>query len=102
MIKRIVKMTFRPDTVDDFLDIFDESSPHIRGFEGCRHLELWHCREPDNVLFTYSFWESEAALDRYRHSDLFRSTWSRTKKLFDGRPEAWSIEVIREVETQAR
>lgn len=97
MIKRIVKMTFQPDRVDDFLKIFEESSPHIRNFEGCRRLELWRCRTPDNVLFTYSFWDSEAALDRYRQSDLFRDTWKRTKPLFDDRPRAWSIDVIREL-----
>lgn len=98
MIKRIVKMTFHADKVEDFIKIFDESSPLIRGFDGCSHLELWRCREPANVLFTYSYWESEAALERYRHSDLFRRTWSRTKELFEDRPEAWSVEMIRHLE----
>jgi len=97
MIKRIVKMTFRPEAVDQFLKIFDESSPHIRAFEGCHHLELWRCKDPGNIFFTYSFWKDEAALDAYRHSDLFRGTWRRTKQLFDDRPEAWSVEVERDV-----
>lgn len=95
MIKRIVKMTFREAEVDRFLHIFDQSSPRIRSFPGCRHLELWRCAEPATVFFTYSYWEDEAALERYRHSELFRQTWKQTKALFDARPEAWSVEVVR-------
>jgi quinol monooxygenase YgiN len=95
MIKRIVKMTFRPEEVANFLEIFDESSPGIRAFDGCRHLELWRSKDPRHVFFTYSFWEDEAALEAYRNSGLFRRTWQRTKQLFSDRPEAWSFEVER-------
>ena len=95
MIKRIVKMTFREGEIDRFLQIFDRSSGHIRAFPGCRHLELWRCTAPANVLFTYSYWEDEDALERYRHSELFRDTWKQTKVLFEARPEAWSVGVLR-------
>lgn len=97
MIKRIVKMTFQPEKVDQFLQIFEESSPEIRAFNGCRHLELWRCTDPRHVLFTYSYWEDEKALEAYRRSLLFRDTWQRTKQLFDDRPEAWSVEIEKEV-----
>lgn len=93
MIKRIVKMTFDPARVADFKAIFEESSPRIRAFEGCRHLELWQAKPPhDNILFTFSHWEDEAALNVYRASDLFATTWARTKVLFADKPEAWSVE----------
>jgi len=97
MIKRIVKMTFREEEVDRFLYIFDQSSTRIRAFPGCRHLELWRCADPSNVFFTYSYWNAGADLERYRHSELFRQTWKKTKALFDGRPEAWSVEMLRQV-----
>ncbi len=48
-------------------------------------------------MFTYSYWESEAHLNTYRHSDLFRETWAKTKVLFADKPEAWSIEVSDEL-----
>ena len=95
MIKRIVKMTFREAEVDRFLHIFDQSSPRIRSFPGCHHLELWRCTGPSPVFFTYSYWDDETALERYRHSELFRQTWKQTKALFGERPEAWSVEVVR-------
>lgn len=66
--------------------------------EGCHHLELW-CEVGDsNVLFTYSHWESEAALNAYRQTDLFKSVWKRTKEKFAEKAEAWSVEVASEIE----
>lgn len=94
MIKRIVKLTFREAAIPDFMAIFEASKDRIRGFDGCHHMELLQSLgDSRNVLFTLSVWESEAALDRYRQSELFRTTWERTKLLFADKPEAWSVEV---------
>lgn len=96
MIKRIVKLTFQPELVEDFLAIFDANSQQIRHFPGCQHLELWRCPPPkENIFFTYSLWDNEAALDHYRHSELFQTTWSTTSRLFAGKAEAWSFSVTR-------
>ena len=95
MIKRIVKLTFKADKTEAFKTIFEESKHKIRARQGCQHLELLRCTSPDNVFFTYSYWDSEDDLNAYRYSDLFRATWAKTKVLFDGKPEAWSVEVVR-------
>jgi heme oxygenase (mycobilin-producing) len=97
MIVRIVKMTFEPSRVKDFLEIFDASKELIRSFEGCSHLKLLNDINTPGIFFTYSVWESEAHLDAYRNSGLFRSTWSRTKVLFAAKPEAWSVNSVREL-----
>ena len=94
MIKRIVKLTFQEDEIPSFLHIFEESKSKIRAFAGCEHLELWQAKSPSNILFTYSYWESEDALNNYRHSDFFKATWQKTKALFADKPEAWSIEIL--------
>ena len=96
MIKRIVKLTFREEAIPAFLAIFEESKAKIKATDGCLHLELLRGTEQSNILFTYSFWESEAALDAYRHSGLFKKTWKKTKVLFAERAEAWSAEVVSE------
>lgn len=83
-------MTFRPEAVDTFLSVFDESSPRIRAYPGCRHLELWQDSTYANIFTTVSHWEDDAALERYRSSSLFTATWARTKPLFAARPEALS------------
>lgn len=94
MIKRIVKLTFREEEIPAFLKVFEESKAFIRGFEGCHQVELLQGIQAPNIFFTYSFWDDEEALNRYRHSELFQKTWSRTKALFADKPEAWSVEVV--------
>ncbi len=74
MIVRIVQMTFREDSVADFLSLFEERKQLIRHFEGCKHLELWQDAHMANVFFTYSMWDSEEHLDHYRFSELFKDT----------------------------
>ncbi|MCO4294401.1 antibiotic biosynthesis monooxygenase [Solitalea sp. MAHUQ-68] len=93
MIKRIVKMTFAHDRVNDFLTVFEESKELIRAFKGCEHLELLNDVNTNNRYFTLSFWESEAHLENYRQSELFKSTWAKTKPLFIEKAEAWSVSV---------
>lgn len=92
MIVRIVKMSFAEENVKTFLELFEQRKQLIRGFDGCLHLELWQQSGVLNVFFTYSKWESEQHLDHYRYSELFKDTWARTKALFAGKAEAWSVE----------
>jgi len=92
---RIVRMTFRPEAVDTFLGHFDRAAPQIRGFDGCEHLALWQDAETPTGFTTHSHWTSAEALDDYRHSNLFRSTWAEVKPLFAARPAAHSYIVAR-------
>ena len=98
MIKRIVKLTFQPDKTDEFLDIFHSSKEKIRHFEGCHHLELWRAKNQSNIFFTYSYWADETALNNYRYSDLFKQTWQKTKLLFEDKPQAWSVELLAQLD----
>ncbi|GAB4011968.1 hypothetical protein GCM10028808_26920 [Spirosoma migulaei] len=97
MLVRIVRMTFQEGKLADFHAIFDASKQHIRSFPGNCHLEL--LRDPDhpNVRMTYSLWSSAEALEAYRQSDLFRTTWAATKALFAERTVAFSGEKLEEV-----
>jgi len=94
---RVVRMTFRPEEVPAFLKNFEAHKIFIRNFPGCRHLELWQDENQKNIFVTYSHWESEAALNQYRDSQLFKSVWSFTKTLFSEKPQAWSTKKIQEV-----
>lgn len=96
MIIRIVKMHFREEELDAFLNIFEASKSQIRHYPGCTHLQLLRADLP-GVLFTYSHWESKDALEHYRNSELFKTTWAKTKRLFRHRAEAWSLESLVEV-----
>jgi len=76
MIKRIVKMSFVPEKVNDFLAVYKDNWNLIRGFEGCDYVELLQDENAPHIFFTYSLWKSETHLNTYRDSELFNSAWS--------------------------
>lgn len=90
MIVRIVKLTFREEEIDAFKTILEESKEKIRAFPGVLHLQMLQCTSQPNVFFTYSHWNTPEDLENYRKSDLFKSTWAKTKPLFSAPAEAWS------------
>lgn len=90
MIVRIVKMHFRKENISQFKEVFEASKQKIRNFPGVLHLELLEDSTESGILFTYSYWESEEALEKYRRSELFLNTWSKTKPLFESPAQAWS------------
>jgi len=94
MIIRIVKMSFQPDKTSDFLSVFNKSKEKIASVEGIISLELIRDRDNKNIFFTISKWKNEDFLEKYRKSELFQNTWSKTKILFNQKPEAWSTETI--------
>ena len=94
MIKRIVKLTFQEDKVNDFIKIFEKSKSKIKANKGCHHVELLQVMKDSNIFFTFSIWDDEAALNNYRHSLLFEKVWAETKALFSDKPEAWSVQLI--------
>ena len=94
MVERVVRMVFREESVDEFLKLFGEVSSSIRATPGCEQLALWRDRSDPRVLFTYSRWSHPEYLEAYRGSELFLSTWARTKALFADRPTAWSLDQI--------
>ncbi|UOQ55477.1 putative quinol monooxygenase [Hymenobacter cellulosivorans] len=91
MLTRIVRMTFQPEKVADFLAIFRDSENKIRNTPGCRHLELWQDADVPNVYCTHSRWDSATDLDNYRRSALFGQVWPATKALFAAPPLAFSV-----------
>lgn len=94
MLFRLVKMTFRPEAVDEFLVLFASYQDYVRSFPGCSGLTLLRDRENPNVFFTQSIWADEESLERYRHSEPFQTTWAKTKSYFADKPAAWSLDTL--------
>lgn len=91
MIIRIVKMGFEEKYISEFKSLFEASKTVIRNQEGCEHLELWQDTTCPSTFMTYSIWQSESHLNKYRDSDFFQSTWTKTKSMFSEKPVAWSL-----------
>lgn len=89
MIKRIVKLTVLPNEIENFKSFFIKSKPIILSF-GCHHVECLQSTVDSQIFFTYSHWDSEEALDIYRHSEAFAIIWKKTKSSLSERAEAWS------------
>jgi quinol monooxygenase YgiN len=87
-------MTFRPDKVVDFLEIFEQSQPTIKAMAGCHHVELWQDLELSNVFITHSHWDDVAALNAYRDSTFFKNVWCQTKVLFIDKPIVFSANKV--------
>ena len=94
MIKRLVKLTFQADKTDEFIAIFESSKDKIRTMSGCQHVELLRDATTPTIFFTLSLWDTEGSLNAYRQSDLFRTTWVKTKVLFSDKPAAWTTTMI--------
>ena len=94
MFVRIVKMSFQPEKIEEFLNNFNSKKEFIRNSPGCRLLELYRDKTNPNIFFTYSYWDTEQDLENYRNSDLFKGVWAQTKVLFNDRPFAWSVDKV--------
>lgn len=94
MFVRIVKMSFHEENIPAFLENFELMKTKIRNSPGNRFLELYRDKNNKNIFFTYSYWETEQDLENYRQSELFYDVWQFTKKLFNGKPEAWSVDKL--------
>ena len=87
-------MEFEADKVEAFKSIFQENQSKITAQEGCYGVELLQDINKSNIFFTYSKWESQAYLDLYRETKLFKGVWTQTKALFCNKPMAWSVQEI--------
>jgi autoinducer 2-degrading protein len=94
MFVRIVKMSFHEDKISNFLENFEVIKEKIRNAPGNRLLELYQDKTDKCIFFTYSYWETEQDLENYRNSELFLEIWTDTKKLFNNKPEAWSVDKV--------
>lgn len=98
MFIRIVKLSFHEENIPAFLENFETVKERIRSASGNQLLELYQDKNNKNIFFTYSYWETEQDLENYRTSVFFNEVWSFTKKLFNDKPQAWSVDKVASLE----
>ena len=97
MIIPIVRMHFKDESVETFLEIFQKHKNAIRKAKGCMHLELLKDVNHPNVYTTLSHWKRASDLEAYRNSELFKEVWGKVKPLFTTHAQAFSLEKFIEV-----
>lgn len=91
MLHRIVRMEFTPETKANFVEIFYKKQPFIEAFKGCHSVDLMVDEEDDLVLYTFSKWDANESLQKYRSSAMFIETWKQVKPLFSTKAKAFSL-----------
>ncbi len=94
MITRIVRLTFRAEEAWRFPEVFRATTPKQVAL-GCRSNRMFQEPGKPEVWVTISEWESHAALEGYRTSELFYGTWAQLKPYFAAPAEAYSLEEVR-------
>ena len=94
MITRIVKLHFKAEHVQDFLNHFDDIKDRLRNQPGCLELNLFQDSQNPNVYFTISKWEHEKDLEHYRTSEFFKEVWYFTKSFFEHKADAWTLKGV--------
>ncbi|MCE3296985.1 MAG: Antibiotic biosynthesis monooxygenase [Crocinitomicaceae bacterium] len=92
MITRIVKLHFREDKIDEFLAFFEGIKWKVAKQEDCFGMKLMQDKNCPEIVFTYSLWKDEKALNSYRDSELFgQHVWPTIKPWFKEKAEAWTV-----------
>ena len=91
MITRIVKLEFQEDKTADFLAFFETIKHVVNEFPGCYGMKLYQDVDRPNIVMTYSHWDSEDSLNKYRYSKEFGQIWPKIKPWFAERTMAWSV-----------
>jgi quinol monooxygenase YgiN len=93
-ITRIVKMTFKPEHINDFSEYFISIKDKVAGQPGCNGVKLLKEIDETGVFFTYSNWDSVDDLNNYRHTETFGKIWPTVKNWFATKAEAWSVDEL--------
>ncbi|MCO4813070.1 MAG: antibiotic biosynthesis monooxygenase [Flavobacteriales bacterium] len=91
MITRIVKLEFEESKTEQFIIFFDTIKNKVNSFPGCNGMRLHRDLGNPNIVMTYSNWDSQDSLDKYRESETFGQVWPKIKPWFANKPEAWSV-----------
>lgn len=93
MITRIVKLSFKQAYRAKFESDFPQTKKVVISNDGCHDVILLKSKEA-GIYFTYSTWDSEVHLNKYRNSDTFKKIWSQFKINFDNKAEAWTTKEV--------
>ncbi len=96
MIVRVVHLPADPEKFDELAELYERGAKVVRSWPGALKLELFHDSEEPYTLVTISHWESEEALQDYRHSEYFRGFWPKVRATLRGRASAETLVPIEE------
>lgn len=94
MIVRIVHLSILPAQTEAFTALYLASMERIRSSAGCLELTLLKDVTDPNRVTTLSKWTDLEALEAYRYSEFFRSTWAEARQMFSENAKAFSYSIV--------
>jgi hypothetical protein len=94
MILRVVKMVVDQNKIDIFNNFMSNLSTEKEGMDGCVHHDFFSNKQFRNVFYSYTIWESEKYLNKYRKSMLFKEVTTTLRSLCLSEPAAWTVENV--------
>jgi len=91
MLNRIVRMVFSEESKPRFIETFYKKKPFIEAFSGCDSVRLMEDESDPLVLYTFSLWDKNESLQKYRNSAMFAETWRHVKPMFTEKAQAFSL-----------
>lgn len=79
---RLIHVKVRPDQSTEAEKIWrEECAPLMSASPGCLSEQLLKCSEEPGEYISYSEWEDEAAVERYRESDAHHEIQRHSRRL---------------------
>ena len=84
-IVRLIFVTVKPDQVNDAIGLWkNHCAPLMIQQPGCLSEELLECTDAPGEFISYSEWESQASIDKYRKSDAHAEIQKHARSLHGG------------------
>ena len=91
---RLIHIKIDPSEIQKALEVWKkECAPLMIQQQGCISEKLLRCRDA-NELISYSEWESEGAIERYRNSDAHKEIVRHARSLKGSEAEVKIYELV--------
>ncbi len=91
---RIVRLEFKSNEIPAFIKLFNKHQSDLLSVAGCQSVTLVRDGKAPHKFLTISEWESEAYLEDYRKSPLFKNIWQQVKPMFAAKASVESLDVL--------
>jgi quinol monooxygenase YgiN len=93
-IVRLIFVTVKPDQVNDAISLWkNHCAPLMIQQPGCLSEELLECTDAPGEFISYSEWESQASIDKYRKSEAHAEIQKHARSLHGGQATVKRYEV---------
>jgi quinol monooxygenase YgiN len=87
-------MEVDPDKIEPFKRFMGILSEEKQKMEGCVHHDFFSDKQYVNVYYSYTIWESQTYLKKYKKNPLFKEVTKTLTSLCLAEPHAWTVENV--------